>query len=515
MVSNTFDTLKQQEQRLRGFALVSVFVALMLSLFLEALDQTIVGTALPRIIAELHGVDRYGWVVTAYVLASMTMIPITGKLSDQFGRKWFLLGGTGLFLLGSGLAGASQSMDQLIAFRALQGMGAGVGMSLVFTVMGDLFEPAERTKWLGFLGVVYGVSSLFGPTLGGWLTEHGPLVANLVTEQSRWRWVFYVNLPVGLIALLALLLLLPARLSVRTSAWSGWASVRRIDFLGALLCTAATISLMLGLTLGSSQTAAWDSAQVLGLLVGSLVLLVLFTFREKRAREPILPLSLFRNRTFSVATLLAILVVMVTTGLALYLPLYFQGALGALPTAAGLVMTPFLVSTVLGAMLAGPLMSALKRSRIIVIVGAAVMAGGSLLITLMTPETSVFVAMTFTIPVGLGSGVFQTLTPVAQNALPPSQLGVGTAAIRYLGQFGATLGIAIIGATVSSSMTGGLLQRLPTSLGEKLALANALQHGFLAVLVFTAIALLAAFFLKDVPWETNSRINDASHQESG
>ena len=175
---------------LRGFALASVIVALMLSLLLEALDQTIVGTAMPRIIADLHGLDRYTWVVTAYVLASMTMVPIVGKLSDQFGRKWFLLGGTALFLFGSLLAGASQTMDQLILFRALQGLGAGMGMALVATVIGDLFEPAERARWMSLFGIVYGLSSLIGPTIGGWLAEHGPLMGSLVTDATRWRWDF-------------------------------------------------------------------------------------------------------------------------------------------------------------------------------------------------------------------------------------------------------------------------------------------------------------------------------------
>ena len=220
--------------RMRGFALISVIAALMLTLFLEALDQTIVGTALPRIIEELHGLDRYSWVVTAYILATMTMIPIVGKLSDQFGRKWFLLSGATLFLLGSILAGASQSMDQLIIFRAVQGLGSGIGIALIATVMADLFPPDQRAKWSGLFGLVYGVSSLLGPTIGGWLAEHGPLMGNLVTETTRWRWVFYINLPMGLIAVVALLIFLPANLSVRTSTWNGWESLRRIDFLGAI-----------------------------------------------------------------------------------------------------------------------------------------------------------------------------------------------------------------------------------------------------------------------------------------
>src|SRR3989440_1006794 len=310
------------KHRLRGFALISVMTALMLTLLLEALDQTIVGTAMPRIIEELHGLDRYSWVVTAYILATMTMIRIVGKLSDQFGRKWFLLSGATLFLLGSILAGASQSMDQLIIFRAVQGLGSGIGIALIATVMADLFPPDQRAKWSGLFGLVYGVSSLLGPTIGGWLAEHGPLMGNLVTETTRWRWVFYINLPVGLIAVVALLIFLPANLSVRTSTWNGWESLRRIDFLGAILCAAATICLMLGLTRGGEQISAWTSSQVLSLLAAGVLLLVLFLFAERKAHEPILPLDLFRNMIFSVSASLALLPNMVLLGLALYLPLF-------------------------------------------------------------------------------------------------------------------------------------------------------------------------------------------------
>ena len=212
-------------RRLHGVALVSVLAALMLTLLLEALDQTVVGTALPRIIGELNGFDRYTWVVTAYLLGSVTVTPIVGKLSDQFGRKGFFVVGVILFLLGSFLSGAAQTIDQLIAFRALQGIGAGTGIALVFTVVGDIFTPAERARWQGIFASVYGFSSVVGPLVGGWLTDHGPLVNGFITDASRWRWVFYVNLPLGLIALIALLVYLPANISVRTSQLRGWAAI--------------------------------------------------------------------------------------------------------------------------------------------------------------------------------------------------------------------------------------------------------------------------------------------------
>ncbi|HZR43241.1 MAG TPA: MFS transporter [Ktedonobacteraceae bacterium] len=508
-VSSTTTPLKPV--RLQGFALTSVIIALMLSLLLEALDQTIVGTAMPRIIAQLHGLDRYTWVVTAYVLASMTMIPIVGKLSDQFGRKWFLLGGTALFLLGSLLAGASQTMDQLIFLRALQGLGAGMGMALVATIFGDLFEPAARAKWGSVFGIVYGVSNLSGPTLGGWLTEHGPLLGNLVTESSRWRWVFYINLPVGLLAVVALLLFLPANLSVRTSQETGWAALRRIDILGAVISAIATISLMLGLTWGSSQTFAWSSPQVLGLLAVGVVLFALFLLIERTTAEPILPLDLFRNLTWSCAALLSMLQMMVLMGLSLYLPLFLQGVLTVSPTVAGLVMTPLSLSMVLGAMLAGPIIGTLKRYQLVIVLGALFMGIGSFLLTLMTPQTGLLQAIVFMILAGIGTGSFFSLSVIAQNVVPASRLGVSTAATRYLGQLGATLGIALVGTVVSSSISGNLLHRLPTTSVERWALSGALQHGFVAVLVFSVIALLTTVFLKDVPFVATSKSEELTH----
>ncbi len=506
MNTSSIDAGTHSKPRLRGFALASVITALMLTLLLEALDQAIVGTAMPRIIAQLHGLDRYTWVVTAYLLASTTMIPVVGKLSDQFGRKWFLLGGTAIFLLGSLLSGAAQSMNQLILFRALQGLGAGIGMALVATVLADLFSPAERAKWMSLFGIVYGFSSLFGPTLGGWLSEHGPLLGSLVTESSRWRWVFYINLPVGILAVIALIVFLPAHLSVRTNEWTGWAAIRRIDFPGALLSAAATSCLMLGLTWGSTGMSAWNSLQVMGLLTAGVALLALFLMAERRAAEPILPLDLFRNQVFSMAALLSLIQMMVLLGLSLYLPLFLQGVLGSSPTSAGLVMTSLSMSMVLGAVLAGPIVGAIKRYQAIAIMGALFMAAGAFLITLMTPTTSLLQAILFMILVGIGTGVFFTVpTLAAQNALPVSRLGVGTAATRYLGQLGATLGIAIVGTAVNSSTSGNLMQHLPDNQAGRMALSGALQHGFVAVLVFAVIALLVTFFLEDLPFATPSQ----------
>src|SRR2546428_11886013 len=428
---------QESGRRLHGTALISVITALMLTLLLEALDQTVVGTALPKIVGALQGFDRYSWAVTAYILASTTMIPIVGKLSDQFGRKWFLIIGTAIFLLGSALSGASQTMNQFIAFRALQGLGAGIGIALAFVLVADMFPPAERVRWQSLFGVVYGFSNLVGPTLGGWLTDHGPLVGTLVTETTRWRWVFYVNVPLGIIALAALLIYLPANISARSRHYTGWAAERRIDFPGAVLAAAATICLLLGLTWGSNATHAWSSLPVSGILVSAAILYAAFVFAERFAVEPILPLDLFRNRGFAVASLLSLLQLMVLVGLIVYLPLFLQGVLGVSATSAGAVITPMTVSSVIGAALAGFAITLLKRYRLITILSALIMTAGVFLLTRMTPTTGLLEAVVFIVISGIGLGpFFSVLTIAAQDALPRTRLGIGTSSVTYPGPVG-------------------------------------------------------------------------------
>ncbi len=460
-------------RRLRGFGLFSVLTALLLTLLLEALDQTVVGTALPKIIGALQGFDRYTWVVTAYILASITMIPIVSKLSDQFGRKWFLLCGTVIFLVGSALSGASQNIDQLIAFRALQGLGAGIGIALVNTVVGDIFPPAERAKWQALFGVVYGFSNLIGPTLGGWLTDHGPIISGLITDLTRWRWVFYINLPVGIIALIALLVYLPADISERSSSYTGWAAVRRIDFLGAFLVAAATICLLLGLTWGSNQIYAWASPQVIGILAASAALYVAFILVEHFIADPVLPLELFRNQVFAVSAILSLLQLMILVGLVIYLPLFLQGVLGISATDSGAVITPLTLSSVIGAALAGALIARFQRYRIITIISALIMTFGVFLLTRMTPTTAISQTIVFMVIAGIGLGTFfSVLTLAAQNALPRRQLGIGTGAVRFMGQLGGVLGVAIVGTVVNNTLASDIVKRLPAGAAQRLTPAG-------------------------------------------
>ena len=454
---------------LHGFVLVSVLAALMLTLLLEALDQTIVGTALPRIVGELQGFDRYSWVVTAYLLASTTMIPIVSKLSDQFGRKWFLVLGSAVFLLGSVLSGAAQTMDQLIAFRAIQGLGAGTGIALVFVVVGDIFVPAERAKWQGIFSGVYGFSSVVGPTLGGWLTDHGPLLGNFVTDATRWRWVFYINLPIGIIALAALLIYMPRNISRRSNEYRGWAALKRVDFLGAVLASSATICLLLGLTWGSDVTYAWNSQQIVGILSASGVLYILFFIAERFASDPLLPLDLFHYQVFSASTSVALFMGMILLPLVIYLPLYLQGVLGESATNSGAVITPLTVSLTVGAGISGIIIAKLSRYQGVTIVGVILLSIGVFLMTRMVATTSPWEAGGYMVIAGLGMGMFfpvQTLS--VQNAIPRARMGIGTGAVTYLRALGQTLGVAIVGTVVNNTIASDLPNHVPANAMQQL-----------------------------------------------
>jgi EmrB/QacA subfamily drug resistance transporter len=440
----------------QGPALYSIIAALMLTLLLEALDQTIVGTALPKIIGSLNGFDRYTWVVTAYLLASTTLIPVIGKVSDLFGRKWFLLAGVVVFLAGSVLSGASQTMTQLILFRGLQGVGAGMGLSLVFTVVGDLFPPSERAKWVGFFSAIYGFANVFGPTIGGWLSDHGPLVGTFVTSETRWRWVFYINVPFGILALGALFLYLPNhRSALGTGVW------RRIDFLGAALASAMTICLLLGLSWGSDQTYAWNAPQVILILAGAAILASAFLLVEETATDPILPLSLFRDQTVAADAAIALGVGLVLMPLVIYLPLFMQGILGVSATDSGLAITPLTLSLVVGATASGIIVGGLGRYRRVALSAAILLFAGLVLLTRLTPSIPLAVAGVFMVITGLGIGMYFSINAlIMQNAVPRHLLGVGTSLVRYLQALGQTLGVAIVGTVVTATLNSGISSHL-------------------------------------------------------
>ncbi len=475
--------------RLTGWALASVLAGLMLTLLLSALDQTIVGTALPKIITDLQGADLYIWPTTSYLLASTTMIPIVGKLSDQFGRKWFLVAGIVIFLVGSALSGASQTMYQLIAFRGLQGLGGGVLMSLVFTLVGDIFTPAERARWQGLFTAVFGLASVIGPAAGGF-----------ITDNFSWHWIFYVNLPVGVLALAAIIVWLPANISVRTTLVRGWAAFHRIDIPGALTAAGATVLLLLGLTWGGNLTYAWSSPQVVGTLAGAVTLFVAFFIVERFAVEPILPLDLFRNQVFAVGALLSLTVGMALLAVAIYLPLFVQGVLGQTATNSGVISTPLTLALAIGAAIIGQVIARVGRYQIFAIIGAVVLAGGIVLLTQMTLSTTLVEVTRNMIVIGLGLGMIQpVMTLAVQNAIPRSRLGVGTGAVTYLRSTGSTLGVAIVGAVEYNAYTTDLASRLPEAAKpflsrlrpdvlQQLLLSQDLQHRVEAQVAKDAVA---------------------------
>jgi MFS family permease len=471
--------------------------ALLLTLFLEALDSLILSAALPTITNSLHGLDRYTWVITAYLLASTPVVPLAGKLSDQFGRKGFLIAGTAIFLLGSLLSGAAQTMDQLIFFRAIQGLGSGIGIALVFTVVGDLYPPEQRASKQGLLGIVFGVSNLVGPTLGGQITEHGPLLTGFVNETTRWRWIFYINLPIGIVALLALVRFLPSNLSEHAVRERGWAAVRRIDWLGASLIVAATSCLLFGLTLGSARTAAAQQAP--GLLVAA-VLYLLLLLVESKVAEPILPLRLLRIQIFAADAMLTLIQGMVLIGVGITMQLFLQGVMELSPTSAGAVMTAMSISIPIGAGLATFVVTTRKRYQSLIILGMALLTGSVFLLTRVHQETSLLLIILALALVGLSTGTFFAVQmSAAQNVLPPANLGIGTGMIRYLGQLGPTLGVALVGVVVNSALTAEGFTGLPTTVAGQMALAGALQTGLFVLLALGGAALVTSLFLKDAP----------------
>jgi EmrB/QacA subfamily drug resistance transporter len=437
----------EQPRFSRRETLLTMFGVLMVML-LASLDQTIVSTAMPRVIADLHGFDRYTWVSTAYLLTSTVMVPIYGKLSDLFGRKPIFLFGVVVFLIGSALSGASQSMNQLIAFRALQGIGAGALMPIAIAIVGDLFTPRERGKWQGLTGGVWGISAIIGPTLGGW-----------ITQNASWRWVFYVNLPIGIAALLVLIFLMPTL--------RGRAKDVSIDYVGAALLVLGTVPLLLGFTWAGSQY-NWLSPQIIGLFAGAFVALVSFiiyeAWLERRGGQPIIEPSLFKNSIFSVSTLVTMIFGMALFGGIFFIPLYVQGVVGSSATSSGLVLTPLMLTSVVGSVVSGQLVSRLGKYKWIAILGMLVSVAGVLLLVRLnvnSTDNDVLLAM---LVLGLGLGIGMSLyTLIVQNALP-TKIGQSTATLTFFRQIGGTIALAAMGSVMTAAYLPAFHGALPAAI---------------------------------------------------
>lgn len=512
--------------------LILALAGVLLSILVAALDQTIVGTALPRIIAELQGFDRYSWVVTAYLLTATAVIPVAGKLSDQFGRKPIMIFGLIVFVLGSMLSGASQTMNQLILFRGLQGIGAGALQSGAFASIGDLFSPAERGRWQGVIAASFGIASVFGPSLGGW-----------ITDNPGWRWVFYVNLPVGAIALATLIIGFPSRRRA--------AGRRRIDWYGVAAIVAAVVPLQVGLT-WAGISYPWASPQVIIALGLSAAMFVAFVVIERRAPEPLLPLDLFKNQIFSAASIASFFIGPLLLGLSVYLPLFVQGVIGQSATNAGAIITPLSLGSVVTNIIGGQIVSRTGRYQRLALLGLSIMTVGLLLILGMGANTDNFTIVRNMVITGLGFGfVLPQYTLAVQNALPYSRLGVVTSSVQFTRSIGSTIGVTVLGTIVTDVYNNRFLQAQSPQLKAVLSAAaargravptdpqvlvspqaqegirqgfiaalgpqrgtdlyhqffSAVQTGlldglhaaFLALLLVAIAALIASFFLKEIP----------------
>jgi EmrB/QacA subfamily drug resistance transporter len=411
-------------------ARTEILFAILLGLFLSALDQTIVGTAMPKILTDLKGIDLYTWVVTIYLLTSTISGPIYGKLSDQFGRKWLLLFGVAVFLLGSALSGLSQDMRQLIIFRGLQGLGAGSLFPISLAIIGDLFTPRERGKYQGLFGAVFGISALIGPALGGFLTDN-----------ISWHWVFYVNVPVGLVALYIIWRLLPAHMGAGVS--------RRIDYLGAFVFTLALVPILIGLT--NFQTKDWTDPWVGGLLAVGAVLGAVFVWVESRAAEPIVPLDLFRIRSYTASMIAVFLASFGFFAAIIFLPLWYQAVQGASATASGYQLLPLLAGLIASSIISGQIVSRTGRYKWLITGALLLVSAGLLLMTNIRTDTPAPLLWTWQFVAGVGIGpTMAVFTIIIQNSVPWQKLGVATSNMTFFRQVGGAVGLALAGTVFGS-----------------------------------------------------------------
>ena len=411
---------------------VITMVGMMLAMFLGSLDQTIVGTAMPRIVADLGGFTHYTWITTAYIIASTVTVPITGKLTDIYGRKWFYTAGIAIFIGGSILCGFSQTMLQIIIFRGLQGVGAGIMMANAFIIIGDLFPASERGKYQGLAVAVFGISSVIGPTLGGF-----------ITDALSWHWVFFVNVPLGILVIGLFILFFP---HLRPASLK-----RKIDYLGLVTLILSVVPTMLALSWAGVDY-PWVSAPIIGMFIFSAAMATLFVIIESRAEEPIIPLWIFKNRIVAVSTIVTFLTGFGTFGAIIFIPLFFQGVLGTSATASGSFLTPMMLGVVAGSIVSG---QALSRTgghyRLQGVVGLAIMALGCGLISIMTVETSYATAVVYIIIAGIGAGIIMPLYTIAvQNAVPYAVMGVATSSNAFARSFGGALGLAIYGSALNN-----------------------------------------------------------------
>ncbi|MER7704840.1 MDR family MFS transporter [Kitasatospora sp. NPDC097605] len=477
--------------------------ALLLAMLLAALDQTIVSTALPTIVSDLGGLEHLSWVVTAYLLASTAATPLWGKLGDMYGRKVFFQASIVIFLLGSVLCGIAQNMGELIAFRALQGLGGGGLIVLSQAIVGDLVPPRDRGKYQGVFGAVFGVTSVLGPLLGG-----------LFVDNLSWRWVFYVNLPIGVVALAVIATVLHGAETRRR---------HRIDYPGTVLIASVATCLVLVTSLGGT-TWAWDSWQIIGLAVLGLVLLLAFVLVERTAVEPVLPLRLFRSRTFSLVAVISFVIGFAMFGALTYLPTFLQVVMGVSPTMSGIHMLPMVIGMLVTSIGSGQIVARTGHYRIFPIAGTAITVVGLLLLSMLDEHTSTFVMSCYFLVFGLGLGlVMQVLVLIVQNSVGYQDLGVATAGATFFRSIGASVGVSVFGTIFASGLNSRLrdalagvplppgfdlgviasdprvVESLPAAVQDGIhhAYAESITRVFLYAMPVAAVAFVLALFLRE------------------
>lgn len=508
------------------------FIGVLIGSILCSIDTSIVTTAVPKIVASLGGMEYVSWVFTAYLLASMVAIPVFGKLADMYGRKRFFLFGVVLFLIGSALSGTSVKMSELILFRAIQGIGAGIISICSTAIVADIFPPAERGKYQGALASVMAVASLIGPALGGFITDH-----------FSWRWVFYVNLPLGALAVVVLWFSIPAAENDKTQ--------RNIDFAGISFVVASFVPLLLAFSWAGTKY-AWSSGEIIGLFVFSAMAILVLIFTESKAKDPIIPLKLFKRLDFNIPVITGFLFAGVIFGVIMYIPLYVQGVLGRTSSGSGIITTPLMLGLLVSAILGGQIISRTKKFKLTYIAGLALTLAGTILMTFMNSTTTTGYVVTSVGILGLGAGLCFTGGVIAiQNTFPQSQVGTVTASLQFFRSLGSIIGVAILGSAMNirfqaetaaivtesvkktlppnllgiinkpevlfdSQQIGNIKAALsPDSLAVFLKLFDDLKNAFSSSMhilfvisaLIVLVALILALFLKEVPAESNPTVD--------
>jgi len=520
---------------------LTIMIALMAAMFFAAINQTIVSTAMPRIIAILGGIEYYTWVITIYMLTSTIATVLVGKLSDIYGRKPFLLVGIVLFIIGAFLCGTSTTVFQLITYRGIQGIGGGILMSATVTAVGDLFAPRERAKWTGLMMAIFGFSSVIGPTLGGFMVDH-----------IAWKWIFWIFLPLGIIAFGMIWSMFPKTARKTTES---------IDYLGSILLSLMLIALLLGFSWAGTKY-DWDSPQIIGMFSTAAVLLVLLILVERQAKSPVLPLSMFKNSIVTISNSVGFLMNAGMMGAMMYLPFFVQGVLGISPTNSGFVNMPMSIAMIFLSTMSGRWISKSGKYKRFALIGMPFMVAGMLLMAFMT---NVGMAVAAMIVFGIGLGIsMPVFTLTVQNAVEPSQLGVATATATLFRNLGGTIGIAVMGTVMNSTLTSKLqaavaagegpdLTKVDAATAEKLSsflnpqmlldqpklkelhatlpeqiqplfthiiemvrsvLSDSLTVVFLFGMSLLIVAFVLVFFLKEIPLRSSNKKEEAAVQPS-